>query len=186
MSKHALTKLYANLITEFGEDLSRPGLKDTPERAAKAIAHLTSGYQTSLDEIVNHALFPSNSSEMVIVKQVELYSLCEHHLLPFIGQCHVGYLPKGQVLGLSKIARIIDMFARRLQIQESLTSQIANAVMDVTGAEGVGVIIEAKHLCMMMRGVEKQNSVMTTSVMLGQFRESSATRLEFLNLLGAR
>jgi GTP cyclohydrolase I len=186
MSTQTLAKHYANLITELGEDITRPGLKDTPERAAKAISHLTSGYHTSLTDIVNNALFPATTSEMVIVKQIELYSLCEHHLLPFIGQCHVGYLPKGQVLGVSKIARIVDMFSRRLQIQELLTSQIAHAIMEATGAEGAGVIIEAKHLCMMMRGVEKQNSIMSTSVMLGQFRDSSATRIEFLNLLGIR
>jgi len=185
MSTDPLAQHYASIITGLGEDLNRPGLKNTPERAAKAIHELTSGYQVSLKQIVNDALFPTTSSEMVIVKQIELYSLCEHHLLPFIGQCHVGYLPDGQVLGLSKIARIIDMFAKRLQIQESLTNEIATAIMETTHAAGVGVIIEAKHLCMMMRGVEKQNSVMTTSVMLGVFRDNLATRQEFLNLLSS-
>jgi len=174
---------WANIIRAIGEDLERPGLVDTPARAAKAFEFLTRGYQQSVDEVVNNALFPSESSEMVLVQNVELYSLCEHHILPFIGRCHVAYIPTGKVLGLSKVARIVDIFARRLQIQESLTTQIATTIMDVTGAEGVGVIIEARHMCMMMRGVEKQNSVMKTSAMLGSFRESQATRDEFLQLL---
>ncbi|PLW68834.1 GTP cyclohydrolase I FolE [Pseudohalioglobus lutimaris] len=174
---------WANIITAIGEDLNRPGLVDTPARAARAFEFLTRGYQQSVDEVVNEALFPSESSEMVLVQNVELYSLCEHHLLPFIGRCHVAYIPTGKVLGLSKVARLVDVFARRLQIQESLTSQIAETIMTVTGAEGVGVIIEARHMCMMMRGVEKQNSVMKTSAMLGSFREHQATRDEFLQLL---
>lgn len=174
---------WANIIEAIGEDLQRPGLVDTPKRAAKAFEFLTRGYHQSVDEVVNDALFPSESSEMVIVQDVELYSLCEHHLLPFIGKCHVAYIPTGKVLGLSKVARIVDVFARRLQIQESLTSQIAETIMAVTGAEGVGVIIEARHMCMMMRGVEKQNSLMKTSAMLGSFRDSQATREEFLQLL---
>ena len=174
---------WAKIIEAIGEDLERPGLVDTPQRAAKAFEFLTRGYQQSVDEVVNEALFPSDSSEMVLVQDVELYSLCEHHLLPFIGKCHVAYIPTGKVLGLSKVARIVDVFARRLQIQESLTTEIAQTIMDVTGAEGVGVIIEARHMCMMMRGVEKQNSVMKTSAMLGSFRESQATREEFLQLL---
>jgi GTP cyclohydrolase I len=147
--------------------------------------YLTAGYQTSLGDIVNNALFTSDNSEMVVVKRIELYSLCEHHLLPFTGYCHIGYLPNKKLLGLSKFARIVDMYSRRLQIQENLTQQIANAIREVTDAEGVGVIIEAKHLCMMMRGVEKQNSVMSTSVMLGQFRDNLATREEFLSLLAS-
>jgi GTP cyclohydrolase IA len=175
--------LFAQLITQIGEDIHRPGLQDTPERAAKAFAFLTKGYQQSLDEVVNGALFPSDASEMIIVKDIELFSMCEHHLLPFIGKAHVGYIPSGQVLGLSKVARIVDMYARRLQIQEQLTHQIATTIQDVTGAVGVGVIIEAKHLCMMMRGVEKQNSLMKTSAMLGNFRSNTATRTEFLSLL---
>jgi GTP cyclohydrolase I len=175
--------LFAQIITQAGEDLTRPGLKDTPLRAAKAFNYLTKGYRESLDEIVNGALFPSDANEMIIVKDIELFSMCEHHLLPFIGKAHVGYIPSGQVLGLSKVARIVDMFARRLQIQEQLTHQIATTIQEVTGAVGVGVIIEAKHLCMMMRGVEKQNSVMKTSAMLGNFRSNSATRTEFLSLL---
>jgi len=174
---------WAGIIQSIGEDLNRPGLVDTPKRAAKAFEFLTQGYRQSVEEVVNGALFPSDSSEMVLVQNIELYSLCEHHMLPFIGKCHVAYLPTGNVLGLSKVARIVDVFARRLQIQESLTTQIASTIMDVTQAEGVGVIIEAKHMCMMMRGVEKQNSVMKTSSMLGTFRDDPKTREEFLSLL---
>ena len=174
---------WAGIIEAIGEDITRPGLVDTPRRAAKAFEFLTQGYRQSVAEVVNNALFPSESSEMVLVQDVELYSLCEHHLLPFIGKCHVAYLPTGKVLGLSKVARLVDVFARRLQIQESLTTQIAQTIMDVTEAEGVGVIIEAKHMCMMMRGVEKQNSIMKTSSMLGSFRSDPKTREEFLSLL---
>jgi len=174
---------YEKIIAEIGEDLSRPGLVGTPERAAKAMQFLTRGYSQDIDQLINGALFPTTSSEMVIVKNIELYSLCEHHLLPFIGKCHVAYLPNGVVLGLSKVARIVDMFARRLQIQEHLTQQIAEAIMEKTGAKGVGVIIESQHMCMMMRGVEKQNSVMTTSCMLGGFRDRESTRNEFLSLI---
>jgi GTP cyclohydrolase I len=178
-----MEKAYASIIEQVGEDLNRDGLADTPARAAKAMAYLTRGYNQSLEEVVNNALFPSDNSEMVIVKDIELYSLCEHHLLPFIGKAHVAYIPDGKVLGLSKIARIVDMFARRLQIQENMTKQIAEAVMSVTGAKGVGVVIEAKHMCMMMRGVEKQNGSMKTSMMLGTFRSKPETRAEFLSLL---
>jgi len=174
---------WASIIEAVGEDLNRPGLADTPKRAAKAFEFLTRGYHQSLDEVVNQALFPSESSEMILVQDVEMYSLCEHHLLPFIGKCHVAYIPTGRVLGLSKVARIVDLFARRLQIQEALTMQIAETIMEVTEAAGVGVIIEAQHMCMMMRGVEKQNSVMKTSAMLGEFRDSQTTRAEFLSLL---
>lgn len=174
---------FSTIITEVGEDESRPGLRDTPKRAAKAFKYLTKGYEQNLDEVVNGAIFPSDTDELVIVEGIELYSLCEHHLLPFIGKCHVGYLPTGKVLGLSKIARIVDMYARRFQIQENLTKEIAEAIMSVTGASGVAVIIEAQHMCMMMRGVEKQNSVMKTSVMLGRLREDHRTRAEFLSLL---
>ncbi len=173
---------YASIISAVGEDVERPGLKDTPARAAKAFRYLCKGYEEDLDTIVNNAIFPSDNDEMVIVKDIELYSLCEHHLLPFIGKVHVAYLPSGKVVGLSKIARIVDMYARRLQIQENLTKQIADAVQKVTDARGVGVIIEARHMCMMMRGVEKQNSVMKTSIMLGRFRENPQTRNEFLSL----
>ncbi len=174
---------FAEIISAIGEDLNRPGLQDTPARAAKAFKYLTRGYDQTLDEVINGALFPSDSNEMVVVQNIELYSMCEHHLLPFIGRAHVAYIPTGKVLGLSKVARIVDMFARRLQIQEQLTTQIARTVQEVTDASGVGVIIEAKHMCMMMRGVEKQNSVMKTSSMLGVFRESQATRSEFLALV---
>lgn len=174
---------FAKIIQAVGEDVNREGLKDTPERAAKAFQFLTNGYQKTLDDVINGAIFSSDAEDMVIVKNIELYSLCEHHLLPFIGKCHVGYLPKGKVLGLSKIARIVDMYARRLQIQELLTSQIADAIEQAIDARGVAVVIEAKHLCMMMRGVEKQNSVMTTSAMKGIFRKELNTRSEFLNLI---
>ena len=174
---------WARIIEAIGEDLQRPGLADTPKRAAKAFEFLTRGYQQSVDEVVNDALFPSDASEMILVQDVELYSLCEHHMLPFIGKCHVAYIPTGKVIGLSKVARLVDVFARRLQIQEALTTQIAETIMAVTEAEGVGVIIEAQHMCMMMRGVEKQNSVMKTSAMLGTFRSSQKTREEFLSLL---
>lgn len=174
---------FRQVIEAIGEDVKREGLVDTPKRAAKAMEFLTQGYRQNLDEIINNAVFESDNDEMVIVKDIELYSLCEHHMLPFIGKCHIAYLPNGKVLGLSKFARIIDMFARRLQIQENLTRQIAEAVQQVTNARGVGVVIEAKHMCMMMRGVEKQNSVMTSSVMLGAMRQSQATRSEFLTLI---
>jgi len=177
------TDSYKQIIESTGEDTSRAGLVDTPKRAAKAFEFLTRGYHQTLEEVINDALFPSDASEMVIVKDIELYSLCEHHLLPFIGKCHVAYIPNGKVLGLSKVARIVDMFARRLQIQETLVTQIANTIEEVTEAQGVAVIIEAKHMCMMMRGVEKQNSLMKTSAMLGSFRDNQATRNEFLSLI---
>jgi len=182
--KEQLKISYEQILSGVGEDINRPGLKDTPSRAAKAMKYLCNGYDKSLEEIVNGALFPSDTDEMVIVKNIELYSLCEHHMLPFVGKAHVAYLPRGKVIGLSKIARIVDMFARRLQIQENLTLEIAEAIQNVTGAAGVGVVIEAKHMCMMMRGVEKQNSSMISSVMLGEFRESNNTRQEFLQLIG--
>ncbi len=178
-----MEKAYATIIEQVGEDLTREGLVDTPARAAKAMAYLTRGYQQNLEEVVNNALFPSDNSEMVLVKDIELYSLCEHHLLPFIGKAHVAYIPDGKVIGLSKIARIVDMYARRLQIQENMTKEIAEAIMSMTGAKGVGVVIEAKHMCMMMRGVEKQNGSMKTSMMLGTFRSKPETRAEFLSLL---
>ena len=181
-----LDSLFREVLISVGEDPEREGLLDTPKRAAKAMQYLCHGYQTNLDDVVNEALFASDNDEMVMVKDVELYSLCEHHLLPFIGKAHVAYIPTGKVLGLSKVARIVDMYARRLQIQENLTRQIAEAVQQVTNAAGVAVVIEAQHMCMMMRGVEKQNSVMSTSVMLGAFRESSNTRQEFLQLIGRR
>ena len=183
MSTEDLTAHYAGIIHSVGEDLSREGLLKTPERAAKAMEYLCRGYQQDLDEVVNGAVFETDNDDMVIVTDIELYSLCEHHLLPFIGKAHVAYLPKGKVIGLSKIARIVDMFARRLQIQEQLTVQIADAIERAIDPAGVAVTIEAEHLCMKMRGVEKQNSVMKTSVMLGSFRESQATRMEYLQLI---
>ena len=179
-----MEQAFLDIIKATGEDPNREGLVDTPRRAAKAMQFLTQGYDMDIDEVINNAMFPSKTDEIIIVKDIELYSMCEHHLLPFIGKCHVAYLPKGQVIGLSKIARIVDVFARRLQIQETLTSQIAHCILDKTNAAGAAVIIEAKHMCMMMRGVEKQNSTMTTSCMLGAFRNSSSTRNEFLSLVG--
>ncbi|MHC8370321.1 GTP cyclohydrolase I FolE [Pseudomonas sp. MDT1-85] len=181
---NSLSESYREILIGLGENPDREGLQDTPVRAAKAMRYLCHGYEQSVEEIVNGALFASDNDEMIIVDNIELYSLCEHHMLPFIGKAHVAYIPTGKVLGLSKIARLVDMFARRLQIQENLTRQIADAVQQVTDAAGVAVVIEAQHMCMMMRGVEKQNSTMNTSVMLGAFRESSNTRQEFLQLIG--
>ncbi|MDF1795818.1 MAG: GTP cyclohydrolase I FolE [Coxiellaceae bacterium] len=178
-----LAELYKNILNDIGEDPEREGLKDTPRRAAKAMKYLTRGYEQSVDDVVNGAVFTSDMDELVLVKDIELYSLCEHHLLPFIGKCHIAYVPDGKVLGLSKVARLADMFARRLQIQERLTKQIAECILEVTGAKGVGVVVEAQHMCMMMRGVEKQNSVMTTSMMLGILRDNAKTRSEFLQLI---
>jgi len=178
-----LCKLYEEIIKGVGEDPARDGLRNTPERAAQAMQYLTRGYRQSVEEVVNNAIFDTDNDEMILVKDIELYSLCEHHLLPFIGRCHVAYIPTGKVIGLSKIARIVDMYARRLQIQENLTKQIADTLMSAIRPAGVGVIIEARHLCMMMRGVEKQNSMMTTSMMLGSFRDHDRTRSEFLRLV---
>ena len=174
---------YRAIIESLGENPDREGLVRTPHRAARAMEFLTQGYEQDLGEIVNGAVFESGNDEMVIVKDIELYSLCEHHLLPFFGRAHVAYLPSGRVIGLSKIPRIVDMYARRLQIQENLTQQIGHSIEQVTGAVGVAVVIEAKHLCAMMRGVEKQNSSMITSVMLGRFRDDPRTRQEFLELI---
>lgn len=174
---------YRELMEGLGEDLSRSGLENTPNRAAKALSFIAGGYNQNVEEIVNEALFDSKTDDMVIVKDIELYSLCEHHMLPFTGKCHVGYLPRGKVLGLSKVARIVDVFARRLQIQENLTRQIGETIMKYTDALGVGVVVEAQHLCMMMRGVSKQNSIMKTSCMLGDFRSCTDTRMEFLSLI---
>jgi GTP cyclohydrolase I len=179
-----LASHYTDILSILGEDVNRGGLIDTPKRAAKAMQFLTDGYEKDLNSVVNNAIFEADTDEMVIIQDIEYYSLCEHHMLPFIGRCHIAYLPNGKVLGLSKFARIVDMYARRLQIQEGLTKQIADAVLEVTGAKGVGVIMEGKHMCMMMRGVQKQNSSMITSVMLGSFRSSDATRNEFLRLIG--
>lgn len=178
-----MNELYKGLLSKIGENPNREGLLDTPDRAAKALGFLTQGYQQSLEEVVNNAVFTVEDNHMVIVKEIELYSLCEHHMLPFFGKCHIGYIPEGKVLGVSKLARIVDLFARRLQIQERLTNEVANSIMDTLAPEGVGVVIEAQHLCMMMRGVEKQNSCMVTSAMLGSFRNEPSTRNEFLQLI---
>ncbi|MDN3517140.1 GTP cyclohydrolase I FolE [Aquisalimonas lutea] len=183
MNLDEMTTSFEQIIRAAGEDPSREGLQKTPVRAAEAFSFLTEGYNQNLEELVNGAIFPSDNDEMVIVRDVEFYSLCEHHLLPFIGRANVAYIPNGKVLGLSKIARIVDMYARRLQIQETMTKEIADAVMQVTDAKGVAVHLSARHLCMMMRGVGKQNSSMTTSVMLGTFREKQSTRNEFLQLI---
>jgi GTP cyclohydrolase IA len=178
--------LVRELLTELGEDPTREGLARTPLRVAEAMAFLTSGYRTDLTKLINGAIFTQKTNSMVIVKNIEVYSLCEHHMLPFFGHCHIGYIPDGRVFGVSKLARLVDMFARRLQLQERLTEQISEEVMASIGATGVGVMIEARHLCMMMRGVQKQNSVMVTSSVVGTFRDSSATREEFLALIGNR
>jgi len=178
-----MNELYKQLLVKIGEDPEREGVLNTPDRAAKAMDFLTKGYRQKLEDVVNNAVFTVEDNHMVIVKDIELYSLCEHHMLPFFGKCHIGYIPEGKVLGVSKLARIVDLFARRLQIQERLTNQVANSIMETLAPEGVGVVIEAQHLCMMMRGVEKQNSSMITSAMLGSFRNQSTTRNEFLQLI---
>lgn len=177
------TDLVRSLLEHLGEDPDREGLLQTPERYAKALAYLTSGYRTDLNSILSSALFTVDYDEMVIVRDIEVFSLCEHHMLPFFGRCHVAYLPKGKVLGLSKIPRLVDAFARRLQVQERLTTQIAETLQDWIQPRGVGVVIEARHLCMMMRGVEKQHSSAVTSHMLGLFRTCAETRGEFLSLI---
>jgi GTP cyclohydrolase I len=174
---------FRQIIRATGDDLDREGLAETPRRAAAAFQYLTRGYSQTVEQVVGRGVFKSDTDEMVVVKNIELYSLCEHHMLPFLGKCHVGYLPNGKILGLSKVARIVDVFARRLQIQEELTRQVANSIQELLGAGGVGVVVEARHLCMMMRGVEKQNSEMTTSCMLGEFRSNGQTRSEFLSLI---
>jgi GTP cyclohydrolase I len=178
-----MKKNISDIITALGEDVHRDGLRKTPERVAESLHFLTSGYRENVQDIIQDAIFTSTMSEMVVLQDIELYSLCEHHLLPFFGKCHIAYVPNGKIIGLSKLARIVDLFAKRLQVQERLTQEIADLVMEITEGSGVGVIIEAQHLCMMMRGVQKQNSVMKTSVMLGLFREDSRTRAEFLSLV---
>ena len=183
MNKQRIEELIRELLIEIGEDPEREGLLKTPARVAKSWEFLTSGYHIDPHEIVNGAIFRAESNNMIISRDIEIYSLCEHHMLPFFGRCHIGYIAREQVLGLSKLARIVDCYARRLQIQERLTAQIAQEVMDVTQAEGVGVVVECRHLCSMMRGVEKQNSVMTTSTVLGSFLEDKASRLEFMSLI---
>ncbi|HVY07769.1 MAG TPA: GTP cyclohydrolase I FolE [Burkholderiales bacterium] len=181
-----IEKLVHELLVELGEDPEREGLLKTPHRVAGALDFLTSGSRMEPASVINDAIFTQETNSMVIVKNIELYSLCEHHMLPFFGRCHIGYIPNGKVFGLSKLARLVDVYARRLQIQERLTEEISHVVMDTIGAQGVGVMIEARHLCMMMRGVQKQNSEMITSSVLGTFRDSVATREEFLALIGTR
>jgi GTP cyclohydrolase I len=178
--------LVRQLLIELGEDVNREGLLKTPDRVAKALSFLTYGYRANVGEVINQALFTETSGGMIIVKDIELYSLCEHHMLPFYGRCHIGYIPDGKVFGVSKLARLVDVFARRLQLQERLTEQISQVVMEEVGAKGVAVMVEARHLCMMMRGVEKQNSTMVTSSVLGVFRDNLATREEFLNLVARK
>jgi GTP cyclohydrolase I len=178
--------LVRQLLVELGEDPGREGLLKTPERVAKALAFLTQGYRADLRTVINDALFTQDTSSMVIVKDIEVYSMCEHHMLPFFGRCHIGYLPNGKVFGVSKLARLVDLYARRLQLQERLTEEISQVIMESIDAKGVAVMIEARHLCMMMRGVEKQNSTMVTSSVLGVFRDHPATREEFLSLIGRR
>jgi GTP cyclohydrolase IA len=186
VDKRKIEGLIHELLVAIGEDPAREGLANTPKRVAEAYEFLSSGYRTDLARLINGAIFTQATNSMVIVKNIEVYSLCEHHMLPFFGRCHIGYIPTGRVFGLSKLARLVDMYARRLQLQERLTEQISQEIMDSIGAAGAGVMIEARHLCMMMRGVEKQNSVMVTSSVLGTFRESQATREEFLALIGQR
>jgi GTP cyclohydrolase I len=176
-------RLVRELLVELGENPEREGLIRTPHRVARALEFLTSGYRADLKQIINGAVFQKESNNMVVARDIELYSMCEHHLLPFYGRCHIGYLPKDKIFGLSKLARIVDVYARRLQIQERLAEQIAQAVRDSIDADGVGVVIEARHLCMMMRGVEKQNSVVTTSSVLGSFHDDQPTRQEFFALI---
>ena len=186
MNAAKIESLVRELLAEIGEDPQREGLVKTPQRVAAALAFLTSGNRADTSKLINGAIFTQKTNSMVIVKNIEVYSLCEHHMLPFFGRCHIGYIPSGKVFGLSKLARLVDLYARRLQIQERLTEQISRVVMETIGAQGVGVMIEAKHLCMMMRGVEKQNSEMITSSVVGTFRDSAATREEFLALIGNR
>lgn len=184
MNTERVGELITELLKELGEDPTREGLLQTPRRVAEAWRFLTNGYQRTPQQIVRDAVFESEANNMIIARDIEVYSVCEHHMLPFFGRCHIGYIATKQVMGVSKLARIVDCFARRLQIQERLTSQIAHAVMDMVDAEGVGVVVECRHLCMMMRGVEKQNSVMTTSSVLGSFHDELATRSEFISLIG--
>lgn len=182
MSK--IEEIIKALLVELGEDPDREGLEKTPHRVAKSFEFLTRGYRQNQEEVINNAFFEETyCNDMIIVKDIEFYSLCEHHMLPFFGRCHIGYIPTGKVFGVSKLARLVDMFARRLQLQERLTRQIADTILNAVNPEGVGVVLEAQHMCMTMRGVEKQNSKMVTSAMLGSFRTETATRAEFLNLI---
>lgn len=183
MNVSRVQELIKELLIEIGEDPNREGLLKTPERVAASYQYLTSGYRMDISDVVNDAVFESHANNMIICRDIEVYSLCEHHILPFFGRCHIGYIAQRKVLGVSKLARIVEYYARRLQIQERITAEIAQSVMDVTEAEGVGVVMECRHMCMMMRGVEKQSSIMTTSSVLGSFHDEDATRVEFLNLI---
>ena len=184
MNQERVKRLVRELLVEIGEDPEREGLLKTPGRVARALEFLTRGYRQVPGELINDAVFESEANNMIIVRDIEIYSMCEHHMLPFYGRCHIGYIAHDKVLGVSKLARLADCYARRLQIQERLTSQIAHEILGSVGAEGVGVVMECRHLCMMMRGVEKQNSIMTTSSVLGTFHDDPSTRSEFLNLIG--
>src|SRR5438105_5670366 len=186
MYNNVMQDLIRRLLADMGEDPTREGLLDTPKRVEKAYRFLTSGYGADIDEVLNNALFTVDYSEMVIVKDIDFYSLCEHHLLPFFGKCHVAYIPSNRVIGLSKIPRLVDVFSRRLQVQERLTNQIANTIQEKITPLGVAVVMEATHLCMSMRGVQKQNSFAVTSAMVGAFRTNSRTRIEFLDLIKLR
>ena len=181
-----LEDLVKQTLLEIGEDPEREGLIKTPERVARSLKFLTRGYTQDIEKVINGAIFTQDCDDMVIVKDIEFYSLCEHHMLPFFGKCHIGYIPKGRVFGVSKLARLVDVFARRLQIQERMTQQIAQQIFEIIEPEGVGVVVEAQHLCMRMRGVEKQNSQMITSSMLGSFRKETATRMDFLSLINVQ
>ena len=178
-------ELVRGLLAELGEDPTREGLQQTPDRVSEALRYFTQGYQIDIDDIIKGAVFKEEQEEMVVLKDIDFYSLCEHHLVPFFGKCHIAYLPKDRIIGLSKLARVVDVFARRLQVQERMTREIAHAIEHHLKPHGVAVVIEAQHLCMMMRGVEKQNSLATTSTMVGAFKENAATRMEFFNLLGS-
>ncbi len=183
MDREKVRKLVRELLIEIGEDPEREGLVKTPERVAEALRYFTSGYQADVEKLINEARFEQETTSMVIVRDIEFYSLCEHHMLPFFGRCHIGYIPRGKVFGVSKIARLVEMYSRRLQLQERLTEQIAYAISDAIKADGVGVVMDARHLCMMMRGVEKQNSVVVTSSVLGVVRTNPATREEFMAMV---
>ncbi|MBN1292685.1 MAG: GTP cyclohydrolase I FolE [Candidatus Latescibacteria bacterium] len=183
MNEKKVKNMIRELLIEIGENPDREGLLSTPERAMKALKFLTQGYEGDADEVINQAVFQSEVNNMIIVRDIEVYSMCEHHMMPFFGRCHIGYIPVDKLLGVSKLCRIVDLYARRLQIQERLTAQVAREISSSINAEGVGVVMECRHLCMMMRGVQKQNSVMTTSSVLGSFHDEAATRAEFLSLI---
>ena len=185
LKRRTLEGLVAQMLSALGEDPKREGLQQTPRRVAKAFEFLTDGYRQDVEKVLNGAIFNESYSEMVIVKEIDFFSMCEHHMLPFFGRVHIAYIPNGKIVGLSKIPRIVEVFSRRLQVQERLTQQIAQTLFDALNPDGVGVVMEARHMCMMMRGVEKQNSVATTSAMLGTFRDDVKTRSEFLNLIGS-